>query len=111
MTDLQTDDHPLMTATEAAGKLGMSVKTLMGHVHAGRLRFINVGTAKRKSYRFTPKNLRTFIENQKERAAPCPSTNLPKVHSTPTTSKSTVVAFTALQKPGTKKTPKQSSVS
>jgi integrase len=46
-------DGPLMTPKEAAAKLGVSVKNLMGHVEAGRLRFINIGTMHRKVHRFT----------------------------------------------------------
>lgn len=106
MTSLQPDDHPLMNAAEAAGKLGMSVKTLMGHVHAGRLRFINIGSAKRKSYRFTPKNLRTFIENQKEREVPKCQSFPTKKASIKSTSSFGVTGFSAMQKPGTAAKPK-----
>jgi hypothetical protein len=35
--------EPLFTPKEAAAKLSMSVKTLMSHVHLGRIRFIDVG--------------------------------------------------------------------
>jgi DNA-directed RNA polymerase specialized sigma24 family protein len=33
---------PLFTPQEAATKLNMSIKTLMSHIYAGRLRFINI---------------------------------------------------------------------
>jgi DNA-directed RNA polymerase specialized sigma24 family protein len=35
-------DKPLFTPQEAATKLNMSIKTLMSHIYAGRLRFINI---------------------------------------------------------------------
>ena len=111
MTVRPLPDEPLMKPAEAADRLGISIKTLMAHVAAGRLRFINVGTEKRKVHRFTTYNLQTFIENQKVREVPkCPSIKTPALHSTSTISKPGAVAFTALQKPGTGKTPKLSSV-
>ncbi|MBE7731463.1 helix-turn-helix domain-containing protein [Devosia faecipullorum] len=98
-------DGPRYTAKEAAAILGMSVKTLMKHVSEGRLRFIGSGTGKvRRHYRFTQKNLTTFTQNQKVRKTPiCPSLPPLKHPSTSTSSKSTVVSFAALQKPGPKK--------
>ena len=45
--------EPLLTKQEAALVLRMSVKTLLLHIAAGRLRFINVGTAKPQVHRFT----------------------------------------------------------
>ena len=62
--------EPLITPATAAGKLGLSVKTLMAHVEAGRLRFINMGTETRKMHRFTTYNLQTFIEKQKVKETP-----------------------------------------
>ncbi|WP_442967186.1 helix-turn-helix domain-containing protein [Rhizobium sp. GN54] len=100
--------EPLFTPEEAATRLSISVKTLMKHVREGRLRYINVGTEGRKARRFSAYNLSTFIETQKVRETPkCPSTKAPKALSTSTTFKSNVVAFSALPKPATKKTPKQ----
>ena len=94
--------EPLLTPEEAAERLNMSKKTLMEHVKAGRLRFINIGTLRRRRYRFTAKNLATFIENQKVREAPaCPSIRAQKARSTAMISNSTVIAFTAQQKPET----------
>ncbi|WP_126978511.1 helix-turn-helix domain-containing protein [Frigidibacter oleivorans] len=101
-----SDDFPLMTAAEAAEKLGISVKSVMSHVHAGRLRFINIGTAKRKSYRFTPKNLSTFIANQKVRETPkCLSLQIKKA-SIKLTSSLKDTGFSAMPKPGTGAKPK-----
>ncbi len=65
MTSRPLPAEPLMTACEAAGKLGMSVKTLKAHVASGQLRLINIGTATRKRHRFTTYNLTTFIEKRK----------------------------------------------
>lgn len=105
MVDRTLPEEPLFTPSEAAAKLNICQKTMMEHVRAGRLRYINVGSGSvRKRYRFTTYNLQTFIENQKVRETQrCPSTSQQNPHSTPTTFKSTVVAFTALQKPGAKK--------
>jgi excisionase family DNA binding protein len=102
-------DGPLMTPKEAAAKLGVSVKTIMAHVVAGRLRFINIGTMDRKVHRFTTYNLTTFIEKQKVRETPqCQSSNAPALKHTASTFKSGAVGFLAIPKPETKKTPKPS---
>ena len=105
MTSRPLPDEPLFTKAEAAAKLNMSVKALMEHIRAGRLRFINIGSGKtRKRHRFTSYNLMTFIENQKVRETPaCQSTKALDPHFTDTTSKSSTVAFTALQKLATAK--------
>jgi|SRR5882757_7320969 len=110
MTDRPFPDEPLFTKIEAATKLNMSVKTLMEHVRAGRLRFINIGSGGvRKRHRFTTYNLQTFIENQKVREVPkCLSTNAPALKHTASTFKSGAVGFLAIPKPETKKTPKLS---
>ncbi|WP_430676915.1 helix-turn-helix domain-containing protein [Mesorhizobium album] len=106
-------DRPLeeqFKAKEAAKRLGISVKHLMRHIRAGRIRYINVALpgASRKQYRFTDYILKQFSQKQQQREVPasCQSIKAPKVHSTAMTSSSTVVAFSALQKPGAKKKPK-----
>jgi excisionase family DNA binding protein len=104
-------DGPLMTPKEAAAKLGVSVKNLMGHVEAGRLRFINIGTMHRKVHRFTSYNLTTFLEKQKVRETPCQSTSARTKKPTASTFKSGVIDFQAIPKPGTKKTLKLSNAS
>ena len=110
MTVRPLPDEPLMKPAEAADRLGISTKTLMAHVAAGRLRFINVGTEKRKVHRFTTYNLQTFIEKQKVREIPvCLSTSATTLKHTATTFKSGVVDFLAIPKPGTAKTLKPSS--
>jgi excisionase family DNA binding protein len=103
--------EPLMTTKEAAAKLGVSVKNLMAHVAAGRLRFINIGTMDRKVHRFTTYNLTTFIEKQKVTETPCQSSSAPTPKHTATTFKSGVIDFQAIPKPETKKTLKLSNAS
>jgi hypothetical protein len=104
--------EPLFTPKAAAAQLGLSVKTLMAHVSAGNLRFINVGTATRKVHRFTSKNLATFIEKMKVRETPqCQSSSAPTLKHTASTFKSGAVGFLAIPKPETKKTLKLSSAS
>ena len=63
--------EPLLTPEEAAERLNMSKKTLMEHVKAGRLRFINIGTLRRRRYRFTAKSRPGSPPRQKVRAPPC----------------------------------------
>ena len=66
MTMRPLPEESLFTPQEAAAKLNMSVKALMEHVRAGRIRYINIGSGNvRKRHRFTAYNLQTFIENQK----------------------------------------------
>jgi hypothetical protein len=47
--------EPLFTPRAAAVQLGLSVKNIMAHVTAGRLRYTNVGTATRKMDRLRRK--------------------------------------------------------
>lgn len=102
-------DRPLeeqFDRMEAAKRLGISVKYLMKHVREGRIRYINVALAgaKRQRLRFTPYMLKQFQAKQQHREiAPCPFTSKKTPHTTATISSSTVVAFSALQKPETKK--------
>jgi len=66
MTNRPLPDEPLFIPNGAAAKLNMSIKTLKSHIHAGRLRFIDIGSGGvRKRHRFTTYNLQTLIENQK----------------------------------------------
>lgn len=97
--------EPLHSPVETAKILGISIKTLREHVDLGRIRSIVVGNAKKRKHRmFTDKNIQSFIESQKLREVPkCQSTKTLKAPSTNTTSKSVVLAFSALAKPATKK--------
>jgi hypothetical protein len=100
MTDHPLPPEPLFTTNAAAARLGVSVKTLMSHVAAGNLRFINVGTATRKVHRFTMKNLTTFIEKMKVRETPkCQSTSAPTKKHIPTTLKSGAIDFLEYRSP------------
>src|ERR1700722_927134 len=99
-----TPAEPLFTPQAAAQQLGLSVKTLMAHVAAGRIRFIDVGAGKvRKCRRFTAKNIATFVEKQKVRETPCQSSSAPALKHTASTFKSGAVGFLAIPKPETKK--------
>jgi hypothetical protein len=100
--------EPLFTPKAAALQLGLSVKTIMAHVAAGRLRFSNIGTMQRKVHRFTSYNLTTFLEKQKIKEQPCPSSSALVLKPTVSTFNSGAVDFMAIPKPGTKKTPKPS---
>jgi hypothetical protein len=92
--NLAKPPEPLFTPRAAAAQLGLSVKTLMAHVAAGNLRYINIGTMHRKVHRFTSKNLATFIEKMKVRETPkCQSTEAPSHRSTLMTSSSGVIGF------------------
>ena len=104
MTIRPLPDEPLFTAKEAAAKLKMSVKALMGHVHARRIRYINLGTQTRKIYRFTPYMLEVFLADRTvRRTPPCQSRSAPTLKPTAMTSKSGVVDFLAIAKPATRK--------
>lgn len=63
----------LLTASEAAAKLGCSIKTLNGHVAAGVLKYVIIGHGmKRPRKVFTAADLNAFIEAQTRKAVPCP---------------------------------------
>ncbi|WHA40176.1 helix-turn-helix domain-containing protein [Agrobacterium larrymoorei] len=98
--------EPLHTLEETAKILGISTKTLREHVMMGRIRSVLMGAGKkRKHRRFTEKNIATFIQSQKVREVPpCQFTAPKTLPITTLGSNSTVIAFTALQKPKTKKT-------
>jgi hypothetical protein len=88
----------LRSPKEAAGRLGVSVKTLNGFVRTGELRYINAGNGKRKVRRkFTDENIAEFIEHRTKRDVPCQSTSIRTARSTTSTSSSRVIGFTALQ--------------
>lgn len=58
----------LFTMEETAEMLGISTRTLLGHVNAGDLRYVLIGKRTRK---FTQRDVDDFIEARKR----CPSTN------------------------------------
>jgi hypothetical protein len=94
--------HPppggLLTAPQAAAKLGCSIKTLNGHVASGALRYVIIGHGtKRPRKRFTDPDLDVFIEAQTRKDAPCPSTRTETAarRISTSTSKCEVIGFTA----------------
>jgi hypothetical protein len=92
-----TQDEALISASEAADILHISVRTLRGHVDDGSLRAISIGRGKkRQRLAFDPVDVRAF--KLARIAQPCQSTNHPTLNISSTTSRSLVVDFTALQK-------------
>src|SRR5262249_55589496 len=93
--------HPppggLLTAPQAAAKLGCSIKTLNGHVASGALRYVIGHGTKRPRKRFTDPDLDFFIEAQTRKDAPCPSTRTGTADRRigTSTSKCEVIGFTA----------------
>jgi excisionase family DNA binding protein len=54
----------LISPSEAAKALGISPKTLLAHVRAGHIRYVRIGTGKKKQRRkFTRSDLEEFIES------------------------------------------------
>ncbi|MFC5760564.1 helix-turn-helix domain-containing protein [Rhizobium sp. GCM10022189] len=99
-----TEINGLLTSKQAADMLTISVKVLRAHVKAGDIAFISKGTGtKRPKMAFDPTDIQEFINRRRTRQ--CPSIKTPKVRSTSSTSSSTVVAFSALRRPVTKKKP------
>ena len=89
----------LLTSTEAARKLGISIKTLDEHVAAGELRYIIIGQGKKRPRRrFADADVNEFITNQTRKESPCPSDATRARRSGNTISRSNVVGFSALQK-------------
>ena len=66
----------LLTPADAATRLGISQKTLAGHVRDGSIRWVNVGRGKAKPRRmFAESDVQELIERQSRRDGPCRSTN------------------------------------
>jgi predicted site-specific integrase-resolvase len=62
----------LRSAKSAAERLGVSVKSLNGYVRDGELRYILVGSGKKKPRRrFTDPDLDDLIESRARRDEPC----------------------------------------
>jgi hypothetical protein len=98
----------LRMPTEAARKLGCSIKTLNGYVKAGVLKYVALGHGKRRQRRrFTDADLNEFITNQTRKDSPCPSDATRARRSGNTDSKSEVVSFSALQRRRTGAKPKK----
>jgi predicted site-specific integrase-resolvase len=83
-----------LSPAQAALELGISVKTLRGHVEDGTLTFINIGRGKKyRRMAFDPADLEDFKLRRKETL--CPSTSTKTRLSTTTTSGSKVIGFMA----------------
>src|SRR5262245_59694028 len=95
----QSSPDGLKTAAQAAAKLNCSIKTLIGHVASGALRCVDVGRGeKRRRPRFADADLNECIANQTRKVTPSPSAAIRALRSGSTTSRSTIVAFSDLQK-------------
>jgi excisionase family DNA binding protein len=100
----------LFDLKQAAKKLDISEEQARGLVQDGELQFINVGRGKKRPrMRFTEEDLDDLIERRRRKSNPsCLSTNRKSHRSTNTTSKSTVIGFTALRNAQLEKTPRNS---
>jgi hypothetical protein len=87
----------LRTAAEAAARLGCSIKTLMGHVRSGALRYVVIGHGRKRPRKmFADDDLADFTGLQTRKDSPvCPSSRTDARHSGATISRSEVVAFSA----------------
>ena len=99
----------LIRQGEAASALGISRKTLVAEVHAGRLRWVKIG----KQRRFKPLDLVQYIKNQEtgtwsEAGTGGTASNFAATFTTKT-SPSTVVSFEEALKQATGTSPKPSS--
>jgi hypothetical protein len=92
----------LLTAAQAAAKLGCSIKTLNGHITSGAIGYVITGHGtKRPRKMFTDADLDQFIAAQTRKDSPCPSTASRARHSGTSTSSGAVIDFTAPRKPPT----------
>lgn len=88
----------LLTPKEAAERLHVSTKTLMGFVDDGNLQYRNMGRGKiKRRIAFTEADIDAFIASRAQRDVPCRSTRPKSPRSTNMTSNSKIVGFTALQ--------------
>jgi hypothetical protein len=94
----------LLSPTEAAAELKITLKTLRGHVADGSIAFVITGRGKKRPrYAFAKVDLDAFEEARRRRRLPaegrkqCRSTAREALNSTVTTSGGEVVAFSALR--------------
>jgi excisionase family DNA binding protein len=108
-----TANSPLLTVQEAADRLGISVKTLRGHIRAGRLRYLSVGLGERRqAYRIEEGDLEAFKEAIRRRnaeAGQCRSTRQRTPRITNMTSNYGAIGFTALRNARANAKPRQPS--
>jgi excisionase family DNA binding protein len=101
----------LKTPREAAERLGVSVKTIIGLVDDGALRFVDVGRGKvKRRLKFRDEYLDEFVaDRSRKEPPPCRSGYAPNIHPiTNSSSKSTVAHFRAQRNAGTGARPKGS---
>ena len=90
----------LLTPAQTAARLACSIKTLNGHVASGALGYVIVGHGKVRPRRmFIPADVDAFIEAQRRKDIPCPSSATSARHISATTTKSKVIAFSAVPRP------------
>src|SRR5262245_11184135 len=93
---------------EAAERLRCSIKTLLGHVEAGALRYVNIGHGSKRARRmFTDDDLDAFIAAQTRKDVPCPSTKTRARRSSSSISNGEVIGFSGRPKPRTDAKPKK----
>jgi excisionase family DNA binding protein len=87
----------LKTPSQAARRLGISIRTLRGLVSAGDLRYVNVGRGKqREKIMFTDNDLNDLIASRtRQKAQQCQSTSPRARRTTTSISSGEVIAFTA----------------
>ena len=86
----------LLTIAEAAAMLGVSVKTMRGHVKAGEIAYINLGRGeKRARMAFEPCDIDEFLNRRRTRQ--CQSTSRKVPRSTTSTSRSVGIDFAAVR--------------
>jgi excisionase family DNA binding protein len=85
------DNQPLLDLREAAGALGVSLRTLQRFMESGELPYIVVGTGRvRLRKKIAPIDLQTFKDSRRRYDAPCQSTATGRAPSTTMISKSEV---------------------
>jgi excisionase family DNA binding protein len=87
----------LKTPSQAARRLGISIRTLRNLVSAGDLRYVNVGQGKqRERIMFTDNDLNDLIASRtRQKAQQCQSISPRARRTTTSTSSGEVIAFTA----------------
>jgi hypothetical protein len=90
----------LRTPAQAAARLGCSEKTLKGYVAAGAIGYVVIGHgSKRPRKMFSDSDLDAFIAEQTRKDSPCPSTPTSVRRIGVSTSRSKVIAFSAVPRP------------
>jgi hypothetical protein len=98
----------LRTQTEAAERLGCSIKTLSRHVASGALRYVALGHGmKRPRKMFADVDLDEFVNNQTRKDVPCPPTASRARRSGTSISRCEVIGFTAQPRPQASAKPKK----